>query len=340
MRIVLNGEVGTDITLQKLWADIEKAPAGEPLDITLSSHGGSVLEGVAIYQLLKKESAARPVNMTGIGIVASIATVIFLAAKKEARKVVEGTKFLIHLPTGGAFGTADDIEKQAQNIRELENVMIEIYKRETSIPEDLLRKWLHEEHILSDDEMKAFGIVAEIERLEAVAKYEQNQKFGNMTIEQIKKMLGIAGAKAKVILDANEREINFPDVDETAEPKTGDRATIDGQPAQGEVILPDGTIYVFSDGVLIEIRKPDTQAPEENTDAAPAEVAELRELVKKLADKVQALTKENADLKAELLKVSAEHEAFLKAVKSKFELPKGGFDADRKDSGRGLQLLK
>jgi len=226
----------------------------------------------------------------------------------------------------------------------LENLMINIYRKETTIPVELLTEWLAKEHILTTDELRQYK-VAEVVKVEAVAKI---LNFTNMTLEQIKKMFGLTNIQAKVLLDANEREVNFPDVDDNAEPKIGDKATIDGQPADGEVVMADGRIFVFENGILKEIKEKSDDdngnggaGAGDNGNGGAGNDDETKQVVAELIKKIEALTNENAKLKAELLEVQAKHEAFLKAVKSKFEIepqnPTNNFGG-RND--RDLQLLK
>ena len=79
--------------------------------LLLSSPGGSVMNGITIYNLLK----SLPINLTthNIGIVDSIANVIFLAGK--TRYAVKNSSFLFH---GVGFDINQPTRFEEKNIKE------------------------------------------------------------------------------------------------------------------------------------------------------------------------------------------------------------------------------
>jgi len=86
----------------------------EPISLYISSPGGHVESGDVIYDMIK---FIKPeVRVIGTGWVASAATTIFLAAKKENRFSLPNTRYLVHQPLGGAQGDATDIAIQAEQI--------------------------------------------------------------------------------------------------------------------------------------------------------------------------------------------------------------------------------
>lgn len=66
--------------------------------------------------------------------------------------------------------------------------------------------------------------------------------------------------------DATGVEILFPKLDKYAIPNEGDFATIDGEPASGEFLLPNGGKYKFVKGVLTDITAPMQAAAKLKTD--------------------------------------------------------------------------
>lgn len=85
------------------------------------------------------------------------------------------------------------------------------------------------------------------------------------------------------------------DIDrEEGDPQVGDSVTVDGQPADGEYVLEDGTVIVCAEGKITEIREP--------AEAEPAEtepVEETKKLTaenKRLLEEVKSLKEENDEL--------------------------------------------
>ena len=100
----------------------------------------------------------------------------------------------------------------------------------------------------------------------------------------------------KVIQDATGAEIDFTELPDDGVIEVGAIATINGKPAQGEYLLPDGFTYVFEAGELVEIIE-----PEEDAEAA-------------------ALRAENKALKRQLTTIKSEVLALKRQVSSKFNV--------------------
>ncbi|TAI48463.1 hypothetical protein [Flagellimonas allohymeniacidonis] len=55
-------------------------------------------------------------------------------------------------------------------------------------------------------------------------------------------------------------EIVFRDLDAPDDPSVGDYATVDGIPAEGEYLMPDGKLLTFFDGVVTKIVEPSEES--------------------------------------------------------------------------------
>jgi ATP-dependent Clp protease protease subunit len=112
--LFMNGPLEDD-EADKLIAQLLSLDAESDDDITLyiNSPGGIITGMFAIYdtmQLLKSN-----VNVRCIGLAASAAAFL-LCAGTGIRSATENARIMIHQPSGGAGGTARDIEIQAKNI--------------------------------------------------------------------------------------------------------------------------------------------------------------------------------------------------------------------------------
>ena len=88
------------------------------------------------------------------------------------------------------------------------------------------------------------------------------------------------------VTDAEGNQVNFPDVEEGAELKVGDKA--EGN-VNGDVLLADGRTLVMVDGVIAEIKEKATEEEEAPNVELEALKAENQELKKQLQAKVVAL---------------------------------------------------
>ncbi len=97
---------------------------------------------------------------------------------------------------------------------------------------------------------------------------------------------------AMVLQNAVGDELVFPKLNDSDSPSIGDYATIDGEPASGEYVMPEGETYVFKNGTLTEIIEDDGILSISN-----AERAEILEKLKKDIGNELALVKKILGLK-------------------------------------------
>jgi len=96
---------------------------GEELNLVISSGGGSVTEGMGIADLIA--NYPNETTATGIGLVASIATVVLLSADKV--KMTENAFLMIHRPWSYTIGNADELEATAELLDKMEAKLLDIY---------------------------------------------------------------------------------------------------------------------------------------------------------------------------------------------------------------------
>jgi ATP-dependent Clp protease, protease subunit len=131
--------------------------SNEPITIYISSPGGHVESGDVVYDIIK--FIEPEVRVVGTGWVASAATTIYLAAKKENRYALPNTRFLVHQPTGGSRGSASDIKIQAEQIVKMRARINRLIADETGQPLERVAKDTDRDHWMTVDEAMAYGIV-------------------------------------------------------------------------------------------------------------------------------------------------------------------------------------
>lgn len=134
----------------------------DPITMYVSSPGGHVESGDVIYDMIK---FIKPeVRAIGTGWVASAATTIFLAVKKEHRFALPNTRFLIHQPLGGSRGVASDIQIQAEQIVRMRARINRLIADETGQPLDRVAQDTDRDYWMTVDEAIEYGIVSKIVR--------------------------------------------------------------------------------------------------------------------------------------------------------------------------------
>lgn len=328
--IYINGQIGstpeqTGVELIDIIQQVKSQSGATSFRVHINSEGGVVDTGFDIFNYLK--SLQVPITTIGSGLVASIATVIFMAG--DSRILTNGTEFMIHSPMGGIDGTADQIAEYAESVRDCENKLIKFYTNQTGLSSDALAPLLRNETWLTGEQAISLGF-ATAQNEPILAKAFINLKT-NMTKEDKSwiesKFEAILNSFKKpvvniILQDANGVSIEFPEVAEGETPAIGAMANVDGQPAEGEYIMPDGSTYVFAGGTLAEIR-------EAEEDKANQEVEELKRQLAEKEAALEANSKTIAEQEAKITNIVKEVKELKAGITSRFD------GDEKKDNKKG-----
>lgn len=111
------------------------------INLHINSPGGSVFDGVAIYNSLKSHPARIEVDVDALA--ASIASVIAMAG--DEIRIAENAMMMIHDPTGVAMGGAEEMRKTADLLDQIKDVIVSTYAKRTKKPENEIRAMMAEE---------------------------------------------------------------------------------------------------------------------------------------------------------------------------------------------------
>jgi ATP-dependent Clp protease protease subunit len=153
----INERIARSVTEQLLALSAE---SNDPITIYISSPGGHVESGDVIYDMIK---FIKPkVRVVGTGWVASAATNIYLAAKKENRFSLPNTRYLVHQPSGGSRGDATDIAIQMEEILKTKERINKIISDETGRPLEQVVQDTDRDYWMSVEEAVEYGIVHKV----------------------------------------------------------------------------------------------------------------------------------------------------------------------------------
>lgn len=130
----------------------------EKINLYLNSPGGSVFDGVAIYNALVRHRAE--VHVTIDGLAASIASVIAMAGDRVV--MMKGSMLMVHKPWTVTFGDADVHRKNADLLDKIQESILDIYQEKTRTPRDQLASMMNEETWFTEKEALQAGFVDEI----------------------------------------------------------------------------------------------------------------------------------------------------------------------------------
>lgn len=137
---------------------LDKA-AGMPVDLWVSSPGGSLEAGLAMRAMLAAYEGQVTVHTAGM--VASAATL--LLCLPNARVIAErGSVFMIHTARAAGYGDAEEMRKCADVLDVCDDVIAEVYKVRMKCGDDELKDMMAEETWLKASDALELGLVDEV----------------------------------------------------------------------------------------------------------------------------------------------------------------------------------
>ncbi len=140
----------------KLFADeVKKLGKLKEINVRINSYGGSVFDGLAIYNTLRNNPARIVVAIDGIA--ASIASIIAMAGDEIS--IAENGFIMIHDPWMVAAGTADDLREQADVMDKIRDSLLDTYMSKTKSDRDEISNMMKDETWLNAQEALDHGFV-------------------------------------------------------------------------------------------------------------------------------------------------------------------------------------
>ncbi len=146
--------------------DCLKDHAGADVTIHLDSQGGSVSDGLAMYNAIMQHEGEVTVHIDTIA--ASIATVIASAASKVI--INSNAKYMIHRCWTQAMGNCKDFRSTADIMEMMDSDIAETYAERTGRDKEELLAMMDAETWMDADEALAQGFVDEIHKVERKPK--------------------------------------------------------------------------------------------------------------------------------------------------------------------------
>ena len=126
--ITIFDEIGFwGVTAASFISELKALGDVETIDVLINSPGGSVFDGLAIYNALRQHKAS--VNVTVMGVAASAASFIAMAGDKIT--MPENAFLMVHNAMGGVFGNAQEMRDWADTLDKIGASLIGIYVART-----------------------------------------------------------------------------------------------------------------------------------------------------------------------------------------------------------------
>ncbi len=168
------------ITAKGFRKDLEEAnndPDCESILVAINSPGGSIVEGIAIYNAIIAQNSdpnAKAIDTRNDGIAYSMGAIVLMAGRKVY--AYENTTNMLHCCSGGAWGNVRDIENSLKMMKAVDKGLSKSIASKTgkSLEEVKNEIMNYDDHFYTSDEAQDLGLVDEViqERSEVAAQYE------------------------------------------------------------------------------------------------------------------------------------------------------------------------
>ena len=162
--ILIFGDIGeswwTESVTAKAFLEELSALTADTITVRINSFGGSVSDGLAIHNALKRHAAH--VTTVNEGAAMSIASLILMAG--DTVEMAENSLLMIHAPWTYAGGNAVDLRATADMLDKWAQAIASSYAAQTGRPVDEMLAWLTDgqDHYFTASEAKAEGLIHEI----------------------------------------------------------------------------------------------------------------------------------------------------------------------------------
>ena len=172
------------VTAQNFIKDVQSVGKSD-LTVRINSVGGSVFDGLAIYNILRSHKGY--VNVKIEGIAASIASIIALGG--DNIEMAENGFFMIHNPFGNSFGDSEEMRKTADLLDKIKKELVSVYAKQSSLTEAKIQDMMDEETWLTSQEALEMGFVHTITEPIKIAASFDLSRFNNIDSKEVKNKL-------------------------------------------------------------------------------------------------------------------------------------------------------
>lgn len=184
--------------------ELQELEADE-IHVHINSNGGSVAEGLAIYNVLKSHNAK--VYTYNNGFACSAASVIFMAG--DERVAFTASLFMFHHAWSSAQGNAAEFRKQADALDTITQASVKAYMEKITISKEELMNLMDNEIWVSSEKALEYGFATKI--------YEEKSEGANQSVMSIICDKLLSKTNQKKIVPVQYDQITIPSAKEIAQ---------------------------------------------------------------------------------------------------------------------------
>ena len=291
---------------------VEANPEATELELYINSEGGDVIEGFAIHDYLN--ALGKEVTVVIEGLCASIATVIALSAKKDKRKMYSNAKIMVHnpywTPSAPIGMESNELSSLANELAEVENQLATFYTNKLGLDITAVKEMMKAETWMSASKALEMGFVSTVINAASASARKQLPIKAQIKIDNNMQKEFTEEQKSWIEGKLSAIENSFKNLFKKHNIKNMVVTLEDGN--QVFVETEDGDlmgkkVFLMEGGNMTETPAPDGEHTTEDGRVIVVSGGVVTE-VKEAAD-VEALKKENEELKAQLQAANESTEA-------------------------------
>ncbi len=162
-RIIFMGVPVTEYVSNVIQAQLLFLESTDPkrdVQLFINSPGGSVIDGLGIYDTMQYVSPDVATICTGLA--ASMGAVLLAAGAKGKRSALFHSHVMIHQPMGGAQGQVSDIEISYKLIKKMQKSLYDILAHHTGQPYEKIEEDCDRDNWMSAQDATEYGLVDEV----------------------------------------------------------------------------------------------------------------------------------------------------------------------------------
>ena len=162
-RIIMLTEEVNNVTASLVVAQLlylEGQDATKDISLYINSPGGSVTDGMAIYDTMQYIKC--DVSTICMGMAASMGAFLLSAGTKGKRFALPNSDIMIHQPSGGAQGQATDIMIHADHIIQTKKKLNAILAANTGQPIEVIARDTERDNFMTAQQALEYGLIDKV----------------------------------------------------------------------------------------------------------------------------------------------------------------------------------
>jgi len=158
MGVPVEAQVANIIQAQLLF--LQSTDPKRDIQIFINSPGGSVIDGLAIYDTMQYVSPDVATICTGLA--ASMGAVLLAAGAKGKRSCLTHSHIMIHQPSGGMQGQVTDMEINYHLIKKMQKSLYDILVHHTGQTYESIERDSNRDNWMNGEQAQKYGLIDEV----------------------------------------------------------------------------------------------------------------------------------------------------------------------------------